>query len=200
MMHLLVGEGIAKADSRVKGTGESYFGCILPDSVNIDGFAPKNMRWAAHLRAKTPRAWYENVGRFYAENRKRYDSDYLFGYCIHCITDAAFDEFFHDGIWERAKTLTYPEHSGMGPGWDECFRFDRTVMDGFWWNEKIKPLLEKTVPTGIGRVSAELAGRWLKYTLNNYYATLPPEPPTFVTVEVIEELILKTLNKTEEYL
>ena len=200
MMHLLAGDGFANADDRVKGTGKFYLGCFLPDSVNVNGFAPKEVRWAAHLRAKTPREWYENVGRFYTENRKRYDSDPLLGYCIHCITDAAFDEFLHHGIWENAKKLQYPQHSGMGPGWDECFRFDRTVMDGPWWKEKIKLMLETTVPQGIGSVSAELAARYLKYTLNDYYNTLPPESPTFVTPEIIKELTVKTLEKTEVYL
>ena len=200
MMHLLVGDGIAKADNRIKGTGQFYLGCFLPDSVNVDGFAPKEVRWAAHLRSKNLREWYENIGRFYSENRKRYDSDLLLGYCIHCITDAAFDEFLHNDIWEKANTLSYPEHCGMGPGWDECFRFDRTVMDGPWWREKIKPLLEKTTPEGIGSVPAKLATRYLNYTLHDHYATLPPEPSTFVNEEVIREFTIKTLEKTEEYL
>lgn len=200
MMHLLVGNGFAKADDRVKGTGKFYLGCFLPDSVNVNGFAPKDIRWAAHLRAKTPQEWYENVGRFYSENRKRYNNDLLLGYCVHCITDAAFDEFLHHDIWEKAKTLALPEHCGMGPGWDECFRFDRTVMDGLWWKEKIKPLLEVTIPEDVGSVSAELTARYLKYTLNDYYNTLPPEPPTFVASEIIKELTVKTLEKTEVYL
>lgn len=193
MIHLLVGDGIAKADERVKGTGKFYLGCFLPDSVNADGFASKEVRWAAHLRAKNLCEWYENVGRFYTENRNRHDSDLLFGYCVHCITDAAFDEFFHHNIWEQAKKI------GL-TGWDECFRYDRTVMDGLLWKEKIRPLLEKTVPVSIGNISIELVGRSLGYVLNDHYATLPPEQPTFVTDEVIRELIIKTLEKTEEYL
>jgi len=193
MMHLLVGDGIAKTDGRIKGTGQYYFGCFLPDSVNADGFAPKEVRWAAHLRAKNPRDWYENVGRFYGENRKRYDSDLLLGYCVHCITDAAFDEFLHHGVWERSKA------AGL-TGWDECFRYDRTVMNGIWWRETIRPLLEETTPEGVGTVSSELAIQTLGYVLHDYYNTLPPEPPTFVTTEIINELTIKTLEKTEEYL
>ncbi len=200
MMHLLVGDGIAKADKRIKGTGQFYFGCFLPDSVNVDGFASKEIRWAAHLRMKDLNGWYERIGRFYNENRKKYHSDLMLGYCVHCITDAAFDEFLHNDIWNKAKTLSYPEHCGMGPGWDECFRYDRKVMDGLWWREKIKPLLEQTAPEGIGSISAELAARYLKHTLNDYYNTLPPEPPTFVTDEVIKELTIQTVIKTEEYL
>ncbi len=200
MMHLLVGDGIAKADNRVKGTGQFYLGCFLPDSVNVGGFAPKDVRWAAHLRAKSLPEWYENVGKFYCENRNRYGSDLLLGYCVHCITDAAFDEFLHNDIWDKAETLPHPEHCGMGPGWDECFRFDRTVMDGLWWKEKLKPLLGKTVPEGVGKISTELADRALRYVINDHYATLPPEPPTFITDEVIHELTIKTLSKTEEYL
>lgn len=193
MMHLLVGDGIAKADERVKGTGKFYLGCFLPDSVNADGFASKEVRWAAHLRAKNPREWYENVGKFYSESRKKYDTDLLFGYCVHCITDAAFDEFFHHRIWEQAKM------AGL-TGWDECFRFDRMVMKGLWWKEKIRPLLEKTLPEGVGNISIELAGRSLSYILNDHYAALPPEQPTFVNDEVVRELIIKTLEKTEKYL
>ena len=193
MMHLLVGEGFAKADRRAKCSGKFYLGCFLPDSVNVDGFAPKKVRWAAHLRAETPREWYENVGGFYNENRRKYDADLLLGYCVHCIADAAFDEFLHQSIWEKAKA------AGRF-GWDECFRFDRTVMDGTWWRDKIRPLLEATAPEGVGSVSDELAARYLQYTLNDYYATLPPEPPLFVNDEAVKELTVKTLEKTEEYL
>ncbi|HNX15226.1 MAG TPA: hypothetical protein PK854_08695 [Oscillospiraceae bacterium] len=193
MMHLLVGDGIAKADNRVKGTGQFYLGCFLPDSVNVGGFAPKDVRWAAHLRAKSLPEWYENVGKFYCENRKKYDNDLLLGYCVHCITDAAFDEFFHKDIWKKAEAANLT-------GWDECFRFDRTVMDGLWWKEKLRPLLGKTVPEGVGKISTELADRALRYVINDHYATLPPEPPTFVTDEIIRELTIETLGKTEESL
>ena len=61
---------------RVRDPGQYYLGVTAPDSVNLDGFASKEIRWAAHLRAKTPKEWYQNIEEFYQKRRKKADPDF----------------------------------------------------------------------------------------------------------------------------
>ncbi len=66
-------------------TSDFYLGVIAPDSINLEGFAPKEIRWTSHLRAKNLDIWLENVKEFYQNNKNNYNEYFLLGYILHII-------------------------------------------------------------------------------------------------------------------
>lgn len=54
-----------------------YLGLIAPDSPNLNGFAPKDERWPAHVRRKELNEWREALFKFYLKNKESYNKDFL---------------------------------------------------------------------------------------------------------------------------
>ena len=75
-----------------------YLGALAPDSVNLNGFAPKEVRWTSHLRKENLDEWLEKVKEFYNENKNKYNKYFLLGYVLHIITDIVHDKYFYQNI------------------------------------------------------------------------------------------------------
>lgn len=172
---------------KISDPDDYYLGVIAPDSVNLGGFAEKEIRWAAHLRAKTPKQWYQNIGEFYQKKREKANHDFLLGYSVHNITDAAFDETLHNPIWAAAKKAdtarTY--ESSNDAGWAECYRYDYFQQDKPWWVQEVKPALESAQARRINKIPAELIDRYRLYLLDSYFGTLEKDFPKVVIKEMV---------------
>lgn len=82
-----------------------YLGLLAPDSPNIDGLAPKEERWLAHVRKKDLQEWKESLKDFYTKEKSNpnYKIDFIIGYVIHVLTDIIYDEYFYKTIIEKIK-------------------------------------------------------------------------------------------------
>ena len=69
LFHLNVSKKIAEKYPKYD-TPNFYIGTIAPDAVNLNGFAEKNIRWAAHKRAKNLDEWKQNIIEFYNKEKK----------------------------------------------------------------------------------------------------------------------------------
>lgn len=163
-----------------------YLGVIAPDSVNLDGFAEKEIRWSAHLRAKTPKEWYQNIGTFYQKQQDKSDHDLLLGYIIHNITDAAFDETLHNPIWTASsKADASPSKDVNDSGWEECYRYDFSQRNESWWTQEVMPALAQSKVEKINKLSASQIERWRDYLLKGYMDTLEKSAPKVITKEMV---------------
>ena len=72
-----------------------YLGSISPDCVNINGQAPKEVRWPAHLRCEDLDEWLANARRFYIDNKSTADESFLKGYILHILSDIVWDKDFN---------------------------------------------------------------------------------------------------------
>ena len=70
-------------------------GNIAPDSVNINGFAPKEVRWTSHLRDKDYDVWIENIKQFYDLYKDKINNQFLLGYVSHALTDVIHDKYLY---------------------------------------------------------------------------------------------------------
>jgi hypothetical protein len=188
LMHLYVGRKLAQKYGKINDLPQFYLGCILPDSVNVDGFAAKEVRWSAHLRARDIDEWYENNLKLYTNNTGRMDENLLLGYVVHNITDAAWDGNFHDRVWDELERLKRPCIMDMGYGWDDCFRFDRDQSKESWWTLEVLPELKRAVPVGFNVIDENIVKRYLKEVTDEYIGSIPEGGAVLVNVEMVEEL------------
>lgn len=77
---------------------EFYLGLMAPDAVNVEHFANKQERWTSHVRDTDLNIWKENLKKFYKEEKKKINNDFLLGYTIHILTDIVYDEYFEEKI------------------------------------------------------------------------------------------------------
>ena len=171
----------------IKDPASYYLGVAAPDSVNLDGFASKEIRWEAHQRAQTPKGWYVRAGAFYHRLKEEHfpDQDLLLGYLVHILTDAAFDETFHDPIWVSAAIRSGGKLSRQDAGWAECDRFDQSQLSESWWLDTVRPALTAAKPVAIGPISEELLCRQQKYLLERFSRRVDDTPAQIITQELI---------------
>ena len=168
MIHLYAGWLYAQKNTEFLDQPNFYLGCILPDCVNLGGFAKKEIRWHSHLRAADLSQWEENALAFYQKNRDSISAPLLTGYVIHILTDILWDRYFHEEIWSQAQKMEPQIQNGFDPGWNECFRFDKERLISPWWQNAIRPLLEQACPIPINGLSVSLEKNYLQYILYKY--------------------------------
>lgn len=200
LMHLYVGWELQKTHPAITDRPQFYLGCIAPDAVNLEGFAPKEKRWGAHLRSGDLPTWYRQIGDFYRREHGRVEENLLLGYCIHNLTDVAWDECFHDRVWREMERLALPPMMDMGPGWDDCFRFDFEELHRPWWQEEVAPALAKATPARINGLSAELLDAYRADTLNHYPGTIPKGNPILVEEVLVSQLTQVVTQRMETHL
>ena len=188
MIHLYAGWLYAQKNTEFLDHPNFYLGCILPDCVNLGGFAKKEIRWHSHLRAADLSQWEENALAFYQKNRDSISAPLLTGYVIQILTDILWDRYFHEEIWSQAQKMEPQIQNGFDPGWNECFRFDKERMISPWWQNVIRPLLEQACPIPINGLSVSLEKNYLQYILHKYEKGLPLAPPRILTLEHMETL------------
>jgi len=189
MMHLYVGWKFAKQHATELNLPQFFLGCIAPDSVNVDGFAPKEKRWPAHLRSSNLQQWYENNLNFYRSNAGHMCESLLLGYVIHNITDAAFDEFY---VKQVDEALT--RHGNAGGRWDDCFRYDHSQLGKAWWAEEVLPALKRATPQAVNGLDVHEMARFLQGIVKNNWATTKGEP-VVVTDELVDGLAKVVCHK-----
>ncbi len=191
-IHLNVGrlsaEGLGVPDTQA---GVYYLGCIAPDSVNLEEFAPKKVRWKAHLRHKKLDIWYHNAAEFWHGR-----ADVLsLGYAVHCITDALWDEYFRDDLQRTLSHLALPPLTGDGPLWDDCYRYDYEALRMSWWKDKVAPALKAAQAQDVGMIDAQRLDLYRQGVLTEYPDMLPEGDPWMVTPHLVERLARQVCKK-----
>lgn len=157
-----------------------YLGLLAPDSPNLNGFAPKEERWPAHVRRKDLNEWRKALLEFYLESKNSYPKDFLLGYYIHILTDIVFDDFFYKKIRKEIKRQGYSK--------EVAHQLMSNDMEEYFFNEfaEIKELLNNNETSySINNISKDLLTSWKDKVIRSPIKSNKRE---FVTEEVIENL------------
>ena len=155
-MHLYVGHAIARQRGDITDIPQYYLGCFYPDCVNAFGFAPREVRYPAHLRAADIDEWVANCHIFFSKNIRTLNMDFLLGYMIHNITDAMYDRHFNH--IDRAE-------------WG-AFNFAQSHEP--WWTHEVLPELKNAQPISVNGVDLTYVTEYLKNAINPSPPALPP--------------------------
>jgi hypothetical protein len=170
LMHLYVGNYIKSKHGKITDLPKFYMGCVYPDSVNAFGFAPKEVRYPAHLRSRDIDEWIGNNKAFYKENKGKIDENLLWGFIVHNVTDAAYDRHF-SGIDRNDWTLFNNQQSAKA-----------------WWTDEVLPALKSAVPVGMNGVLETHVREWLRNMTEGGWFTHSVEEPAEVTTEMMDKL------------
>lgn len=185
MVHLYIGYRFKKSCHLVKNSAQFYLGCIAPDAVNLDGFAPKEVRYSAHLRKTDLDEWMQNAIDFYTDNQEKIGRDFLLGYVLHIFSDIAWDKKYDKLLWDALKERGLPTEQQFSARWEELFAIDQTQFDQSWWNEEVSKELHKAKGITINNIDADLIDRYRVFKLDGYLKTLQYDTPRILTQELI---------------
>ena len=123
-----------------KYPAEIYLGAVSPDSINVDGLAPKEKRWPAHLRDKDLKVWLNNAREFYLNNKGKTDEAFLKGYIIHLVTDIVWDSSFNAELYEKLTADGVLNENLKEERWNELYGYEQTQVGSNWYNEVLEGL------------------------------------------------------------
>lgn len=173
----------------VENLPQFYLGTIAPDTVNLNGFAEKPIRWKAHLRDKNLDQWEQNISEFYQRQQKKQPKDYLLGYYVHILTDIVFD---------RANAPLYEKDPNRKQVKQQCReqtrKYENSQIKESWWQETVIQL-EKGKPYEINDIPENDILKWREKILTEYkerqvekWDKIDPEYMNKRTDEVMEIL------------
>lgn len=177
-----------------KYPAEIYLGSVSPDSVNVDGLAPKEKRWPAHLRDADLKVWLENARKFYADNKGKTDEAFLRGYIIHLVTDIVWDAYFNDEIYEKLVSVGISRENLKDERWNELYGYEQLQVGTEWYNEVLECVKSaKTIE--IGTLKAEEIEILRETVIFNRLQK--GKQPKFVNKELMSLLFAKVFEVAE---
>ena len=170
-------------------------GNIAPDAVNINGFAPREERWPAHLRDKDLDTWIENTKTFYKQNEGKIDNNFLLGYTSHLLTDVLHDKYLYmnqkEQILKDTKCNIEDAHDIL-----------REDMNNYSFKEfyEIKDsLLEYENRYEILNIDKEKLNKWIRIVVNIYrenkVSKYQKDEDIEFLIEKIENILKQLLKK-----
>jgi hypothetical protein len=105
-------------------------GSIAPDAVNVNGFAPREVRYKAHLRSRSYDEWKRNIAAFRTEHEAEYTScpDFFKGVLLHLYTDIAWDELVQPLLFAEFRRRGVPDDDFTDEKWKELDRLDAVLF------------------------------------------------------------------------
>lgn len=161
-----------------------YLGLLAPDSPNINGLAPKNERWQAHVRKKDLQDWKKSLHKFYKKEKNNYNKDFIIGYVIHILTDIVYDESYYLKVKDKIQKDYINEDSHI---------IMRNDMDNYSFRELkyiYEILREKDITYSINNISTELMKKWKSIQIEKNIGEN--------TSKYIDEKLVKQLTKKVE--
>ena len=168
-------------------------GNISPDAVNLNGFAPRELRWTAHLRDKDLNIWKNNAIEFYENNKKSINNNFLLGYVTHILTDIIHDEYLYRTQIKQIITDTKCMD-------EEAHDLLRNDMNNYTFNEYniVKEQLINYKNTyEIRNISKELLSNWILKVIDIYNENTTSK---YQTDRDIEFLITTVENEVRKLL
>lgn len=172
----------------VADKAQFVLGCIAPDSVNVDGFAPIRSRYTAHSRSLDLDEWKDSVKKIYLEFGKKGGREQSFGLgvCVHLLTDIFWDEFVQPMMFEKI-----PKEDK----WEELYRYN-AQESGEKWYADIKTLLAKAEPCDYGIIDADMMERYRDSLINDSSDGKPVERSEVVK----REMVFDTADRVERFI
>ena len=162
LIHLKVAYKVQKKIKKLN-LNMYYSGILCPDSVNINGFADKQIRWSSHLRDKDLDTWQKNVITFYKENKNKIEKDYLFGFLVHILTDIEFDRYFE--IYKKTHN-NLPTDKIFEDYQLQIRLYEENNLNSLFWRNKVLKKLTNPYGQNVNNLSEDLVKNYIN-KINN---------------------------------
>lgn len=185
---------LMKEEMDIKNTAEFYLGGIAPDAVNLDGFAPEEIRYAAHIRSKDYAVWKKNITKFYRKKTFKGDMDFFKGYVFHILVDIAWDEVVQPRLFAYLKSRGYSADEFKKLKWQELYRFNNELCKEDWYSQALCEL-KNAKCFDIAGISAEQIGKYRDYIINDYCRDkVIDEQPQFLNNTMLYAAAIKSAD------
>lgn len=196
MIHEVIAIELAKKYQNLDNSN-FYLGVLAPDAVNINGLAPKDIRWYSHLRNADLDTWLDNVKRFYEEKRNNYNKYFLFGYLTHIVTDIIYDKYFYKTTIEKIlkEDISREDaHNVLIDAMNE-FTYHEEVRD---YLAKVKDELKNVKTYSIRNIDSDTLNKWkstwYKKPVNKMRRTI------YIELNDIFPIVEKVEQELKEYI
>ena len=190
-VHLTLAHAAAERLS-IKDMPQYYLGNIAPDAVNVNGFAPAEVRYAAHIRSRSYSEWKKQITVYRITHRDEYAHcpDFFTGVLLHLYTDIAWDEVVQPLLFGHLRGRGFSEEELNARKWDELKGFDSMLAKKAPFREAAAALATAE-PHSVTTVTADQLSLWRDMVIQ------PPEPrpaPGFLTEEHIAMALERALE------
>lgn len=175
-----------------------YLGSISPDCVNINGQAPKEVRWPAHLRCEDLDEWLANARRFYIDNKSTADESFLKGYILHILSDIVWDKDFNLPLYKILLKDNVSKENLKQERWNELYGYEQTQLKEDWFKNEVLPKLLIAKPQQIGVLTEENIGVWQKKVVRLELSQ--GKPPKFINYKLMKQFFCKVVMLSDEIL
>ncbi len=133
MVHLKVAyELLARYGGRIERPGDFLLGSVAPDAVHFHSEYDVSMKERSHLWKFGPRwgitldseGWRDAIYKFWKENRKAENRDFIAGYCVHLLTD-----------WENDRSIWTPFREKMMQGTEVDEVHERYAAEAYGYDQ-----------------------------------------------------------------
>jgi hypothetical protein len=168
-----------------------YMGNIAPDAVNVGGFAPADVRYAAHIRSRSYSEWKNGIAAYRAAHSDEYAlcPDFLSGVLFHLYTDIAWDETIQPQLFEHLRGRGFAEKELNARKWDELKGFDGVLSEKPAYKEAVAAL-KIAEPHAVTTVTAEQLSQWRDKIVSLEY---PYPAPSFLTDKHIDTALMRAV-------
>ncbi len=173
-----------------------YLGAICPDCVNVDGNAPKERRWPAHLRHSDLKQWLAVATLYYNVNKGKYSESLLRGYILHILTDIAWDMYFNPPLYRFLSEAGVPESELKQERWNELFGYEQEEAEKAWFKNDVALQLKSAEVEQIGCLDINEMSRWRETVVKVEFRS--GKPPKYIDEGVIEQLFQSVLQFSDE--
>ena len=192
MIHLITAEKILHThDEPIENPGAYYLGALAPDAVHMRAQYVFDYKKASHLHQhSTDIANAGVIQAFFQKNRTPANSDFLFGYCVHILTDMYWFEQNFQVFLERYAKDDDPLQNEQWAYYNDSDRLDFEMFRSYPKREEIWSLLEKVNGVDIqDLVTADEIDRWKARTLHWYDQgeSLHKNPTRYLSVDELLE-------------
>lgn len=166
-------------------------GNIAPDAVNINGFAPREERWTAHVRDKDFDVWINNAKEFYKNNKDVLPYEFLLGYTSHLLTDVLHDKYLY---MNQKEKILKEKHCDM----EEAHDYLRDDMNNYSFDEftEIKEeLLKYNNEYEVLNITKEKLNKWIRIVLEIYRENKKSKYQTDEDIEFLISKVEETLKQ-----
>lgn len=192
MFHLNVAKKIATMYQKYD-TPNFYIGTIAPDAVNLNGFAEKKVRYAAHRRMTDLETWKLSILSFYNIERNDYFADFIKGYIIHILTDLFMDEiYYNDGMLEDIVKNRATEDEAFSFWKDQIIIYENSQLNEEWWKD-VKNKLNEAKSYEINDIPKVQISKWRDKVLLDYEKRAQ-EPYDYITPDTVNNCVEKVLK------
>lgn len=194
-VHLCVARIIAD-ELKVKSPEQFFLGSVAPDSVNLYGFAPKEIRYEAHNRSADLSQWKKNAVALY-NSMSRDDEDFAKGVLTHILTDIFWDELVQPNMLSKLGGDNEDYETLREKKWQELYRFNSLLVSQEWYAEVLRTL-SKASPCNYRNIDSDMMDKYRNYLCTDYSDKLLVDKPKVLSKDMITLTAMATLTFINE--